>query len=453
MKVEFILIPKGLQRCSPFFCGVRHYHSVMTSLHRSISTATPVLWSNPLRASVTGLPLPDKFDGKPIGVLAIQEARARFQRFTPLLAKLFPELEHSKGQIESEVLPIPFMQEALGLPLAMGKLWLKADHSLAVAGSVKARGGFHEVLEFAEKIALKHGLISPETGYLPLSVPRARSVFEKYQIAVGSTGNLGMSIGVMAAALGFRAVVHMSSEAKEWKKRRLRLKGVEVVEHPGDYEQAVNQGRQLAQVDPLCHFVDDERSTSLFLGYSACAVHLQSQLMAQCVTVDESHPLLVYIACGVGGAPSGIAWGLHHVFGKNVHCYFAEPVQSPCFLIQMLATDENHPSVYDYGLSNRTEADGLAVPRASVLASETMHSIVAGTFTVEDSTLFKHLQLLHAAQGLRIEPSAAAGFSGPRWLQGDVLACPGATHLVWTTGGSLVPDDEYQKFLEWSQTS
>ena len=430
-----------------------HYHSQMTDLHRSISNAIPVLWSNPLRAGVAEQPLPETFEGKPIGMLAIQAAQARFQRFAPLLAKLFPELNPSDGQIESELLQIPAMQEALGLPIEKGKLWLKADHSLAVAGSVKARGCFHEVLEFTEKIALQHELISSESGYLHLNQPRARDIFRKYQIAVGSTGNLGMSIGVMAAALGFQAVVHMSSEAKEWKKERLRLKGVEVVEHPGDYEQAVSQGRQLAQADPLCHFVDDERSTSLFLGYSACAFHLKSQLMAQSVAVDGAHPLVVYIPCGVGGAPSGIAWGLHQVFGSHVHCYFAESVQSPCFLIQMLATDGNHPSVYEYGLSNRTEADGLAVPRASALATETMQSIVAGAFTVEDSTLFTHLKLLLSTQGLRIEPSAAAGFSGIQWLQDNVLACPGATHLVWTTGGSLVPDSEYQKFLEWSQTS
>jgi D-serine dehydratase len=425
----------------------------MTDLHRSISSATPVLWSNLLRASVTGHRLPDIFDGKSIGMLAIQETQARFHRFAPLLAKLFPELEHSNGQIESDLLPIAGMQAALGLPLDQGKLWLKADHSLAVAGSIKARGGFHEVLEFAENIALQRGLIRPDGDYLALSLPSVRDIFAKYQIAVGSTGNLGMSIGVMAATLGFRAVVHMSSEAKEWKKERLRRRGVEVVEHRGDYEQAVNQGRQLSQADPNCHFVDDERSTSLFLGYSACAFHLQSQLEAQGVTVDAEHPLLVYIPCGVGGAPAGIAWGLHHVFENNVHCYFAEPVQSPCFLIQMLADVGSHPSVYDFGLNNQTEADGLAVPRASLLAAETMKSIVAGSFTVQDSTLFEHLRLLRETEGLQIEPSAAAGFSGPQWLQDNFLACPGAIHLVWTTGGSLVPDEEYQKFLQWPQAS
>ena len=424
----------------------------MSDLHLSIAAAKPVFWTNPFRNRENAHVVPAHFDGKPIGMMAIREAHARFKRFAPLLSELFPELKATQGKIESELIPLAAMQQAMDLPTKMGRLWLKADQNLPVAGSVKARGGFHEVLEIAERIALHQGLINIGDDYRVLGQPKATNTFSSFQFAVGSTGNLGMGIGVMAAALGFRAVVHMSKEAKVWKKERLRNQGVEVIEHSGDYEKAVSLGRSLANADPLCHFVDDERSTSLFLGYSASAFHLHEQLRNRGILVNDAHPLIVYIPCGVGGAPSGIAWGLHHVFGKkNVHCYFAEPVQSPCFLIQMLSDAKSHPSVYDYGLNNCTEADGLAVPRASVLATETMRSIVAGVFTVDDSSLFRHLQLLQTAHALKIEPSAAAGFAGLPWIKDDVLACPGATHIAWATGGSLVPGHEYRKYLEWTQ--
>jgi len=380
----------------------------------------------------------------------MQAAQARFTRFAPLLAQLFPELAATQGRIESALLPVPAMQKALGVPLAHGRLWVKADHSLPVAGSIKARGGFHEVLELTERLALQHGLLPAGADYRTLASPAARAMLGQHQAAVGSTGNLGMAIGVLAAALGFRAVVHMSVDAKAWKKERLRSNGVEVVEHAGDYEQAVATGRQRAQADSLCHFVDDERSLSLFLGYSAAALHLRDQLAAQGVAVDAEHPLLVYLPCGVGGAPSGIAWGLHQLFGEHVHCFFAEPVQSPCFLAQMLAPAGSHPSVYDHGLSNRTEADGLAVPRASLLASTIMRPLLAGIFTVQDQTLFEHLALAHATEGLRLEPSAAAGFSGPLEIAAGApaLACPGANHVVWSTGGLLVPETQFLGFLQ-----
>ena len=411
-----------------------------------LRSATPQLWLNPRRVGHAATHT--KVDGISLGPADMQAAQDRFTRFAPLLADLFPELEASYGQIESALTPVPHMQRALGLLPEHGRLWVKADHSLPIAGSIKARGGFHEVLEWAEQLAMQHGLLPAGADYRSLAQPAAHALFARHLVAVGSTGNLGMAIGVMAAALGFRAVVHMSMDAKEWKKDRLRQHGVQVVEHTGDYEQAVAQGRQLAAADPLCHFVDDERSLSLFVGYSAAALHMRHQLQTQGAVVDAEHPLLVYIPCGVGGAPSGIAWGLHQLFGEHVYCFFAEPVQSPCFLVQMLAQPGSHPSVYDFGLTNQTQADGLAIPRASLLAAQAMHELLAGVFTVQDHTLFEHLRMLHASEGMRIEPSAAAGFSGPLHLRTNALACAGANHVVWTTGGLLVPEVEYQRFLQ-----
>lgn len=119
--------------------------------------------------------------------------------------------------------------------------------------------------------------------------------------------------------------------------------------------------------------------------------------------------------------------------------------------------------MYALGLNNQTEADGLAVPRASELAADVVRGFLGGVFTVTDETLFRHLHLLHESEGLNIEPSAAAGFSGPRallkssagqdYLQRQNLLphLPNATHIVWTTGGLFVPDEEYAKFLARGQ--
>ncbi len=423
-----------------------------------LRAARPLLWTNPDRAAAAAR-TPGE-GAAPVGAADTEAAIARFARWRPALRLLFPELRDSGGAIESPLLPVPALQAALGLPPEHGRLWVKADHGLPVAGSIKARGGIHEVLEFAEGLALRHGLLpDPDADRAVLAGPDARALFAGHQVAVGSTGNLGLAIGVMASALGFRAVVHMSADAKAWKKDRLRRRGVEVVEHAGDYEQAVAAGRRQAAADPRCHFVDDESSRSLFAGYSASARHLQAQLADQGVAVDAAHPLFVYLPCGVGGAPGGIAFGLAQAFGPHAHCFFAEPTQSPCFLVEMMARDGSHPSVYDAGLTNRTEADGLAVPRASAMVAELMRPVLAGVFTVEDDTLFRHLHTAMEAEGLRIEPSAAAGFDGPgrvcRSAAGrDYLArhrlqarLPHATHLVWTTGGLFVPDEEYARFL------
>ncbi len=412
----------------------------------------PLLWLNPAQQ-----PAAQALAALPLGVVDIQDAEQRLGRFAPLLQRLFPELEASAGLIESPLVAVPSLQRQFRLSAEQGRLYLKADHLLPVAGSIKARGGIYEVLVFAEKLALREGILRPADTYTSLADPQARQLFQRYTVAVGSTGNLGLSIGVMAAALGFRAVVHMAADAKAWKKQRLREQGVEVVEHSGDYSQAVSAGRAQAAQAPHSYFVDDENSQTLFLGYSVAALRLTPQLAQANLLVDAEHPLFVYLPCGVGGAPGGITFGLKQIFGDHVHCFFAEPVASPCMLVQMLAGAET-TSVYEVGLDNRTDADGLAVATASRLAARFMPALLAGIFTMTDDDLFRNLYWLAQTEQMKIEPSAAAGFPGPglvlnspagqRYIQERQLASvmKNATHLLWTTGGLLLPDAEHERF-------
>jgi D-serine dehydratase len=426
----------------------------LDEIDRTLSAKMPCLWLNPARQ-----PAADALHAMPIGFDAIEAAEARWHRFAPLLLKLFPETAASAGLVESSLIPVPHLQRAMMNTTTAGKWFIKGDHALPIAGSIKARGGIHEVLEFAERIALEHGLIDMAGDYAVLAEPPARQVFARYTVAVGSTGNLGLSIGVIASALGFRAQVHMSADAKQWKKERLRQRGVEVVEHAGDYGEAVEAGRRAAQGDTFSYFVDDERSLSLFLGYSVAALRLRQQLHQAGIAVGRDTPLFVYLPCGVGGAPSGISFGLKHVFGDDVHCFFAEPTASPCVLAQMSHPERPGITVYDLGLDNRTDADGLAVAKASELAVQMMTPLLSGIFTVDDDSLYRQLALLHDSEGMRIEPSAAAGIGGPgmllnteagrHYLQQNNLEhrMAQAVHLLWTTGGLFVPDEEYQRFL------
>lgn len=98
----------------------------------------------------------------------IDEAEERLNRFAPFIAEYFPETRAQGGIIESVLTPIPKMQEYINekyQSALMGKLLLKQDSHLAIAGSIKARGGIYEVLKHTEDLALKYGLLSLQDSY------------------------------------------------------------------------------------------------------------------------------------------------------------------------------------------------------------------------------------------------------------------------------------------------
>ena len=413
-----------------------------------------VFWLNPLYknnyfSEAGGLTMDD-----------ILDAERRLQRFAQYISQAFPETAESKGIIESPLKEISEMKKSLEKESQItisGQLLLKCDSHLPISGSIKARGGIYEVLKHAEDLAIKEGMLSIDDDYSILMQERFKDFFSQYKIAVGSTGNLGLSIGIISAALGFKVYVHMSADARQWKKDLLRKKGVTVIEYESDYSKAVEEGRKQSEKDPNSYFVDDENSKNLFLGYGVAALRLQKQLTEMNIKVDENHPLFVYLPCGVGGGPGGVAFGLKLLFGPNVHCFFAEPTHSPCMLLGMVTGLHNKVSVQDFGIDNITKADGLAVGRASGFVGRVMEDMLSGIFTVEDEKLYKLIPMLMNTENIYVEPSAAAGFPGilnicstDKGLEYQSTMeltdkMNNSTHIVWATGGSMVPVSERYK--------
>ena len=391
----------------------------------------------------------------------IKDSEDRFIRFAPYIKEVFKDTNENKGIIESQLLEIKNTKdivEKLTNSTLLGKLYVKCDNELPISGSIKARGGIYEVLKYAETLAINNKILNKEDDYSILNSEQFKKFYSKYKIIVASTGNLGLSIGIIGSKLGFQVEVHMSKDAKEWKKEKLRSLGVKVIEHEQDYSNAVECARNICKEEKNSYFVDDENSKELFLGYSVAALRLKKQLLEKEIIVDEEHPLFVYLPCGVGGAPGGITFGLKTLFKDNVHCFFVEPTHSPAMLLSLITGKGDNISVQDFGIDNITEADGLAVGKASGFVSSFLKNDISGCYTVEDEKLYRLLYIAKNEENLKLEPSALAGFLGPfnlmksqsgqKYIEKNNLKnkINNGTHIIWATGGNMVPTEIFNEY-------
>ena len=135
---------------------------------KKIAEKQEIVWINPkemdYREYEKNLPVSDE---------ELKDAEERLKRFAPFIKKSFPETAETDGIIESPLEPIFAMQKELEKKYETeipGKLYLKMDSHLPVAGSIKARGGVYEILKHAEDLAIEAGMLSVTVTPFDLSI-------------------------------------------------------------------------------------------------------------------------------------------------------------------------------------------------------------------------------------------------------------------------------------------
>lgn len=112
-------------------------------------------------------------------------------------------------------------------------------------------------------------------------------------------------------------------------------------------------------------------------------------------------------------------------------------------------------SVGDIGIDGKTAADGLAVGRPSRLVGSIMETLLDGCYTIKDEKLYPFLAQLADNEDIFIEPSACASFEGPAMVSSAEAyliknnlkdKMENATHILWATGGNMVPKEEMQAY-------
>lgn len=344
----------------------------------------------------------------------IEDARLLLKRFRPLIKEALSAF--SDGKVESEFLKSEVLAKETG-----SEIYFKADFMIEPVRSVKARGALYEIIKHIDDI-LKDRRIYEEKE--KINAAYIREILRDYTVEVSSTGNLGIAVGLIARAFNFKVEVHMSKEAKRWKKDKLREAGVTVREYDGDYGKAVEEGRKHSSLSEKSYFVDDERSAELFLGYAQAAFETARYF-------PDDKNLRVFLPCGVGGAPTGIAFGLREIYGDDIEIYFVEPVNYPSMLLSTV-NDDPDISIRDIGINEDTLADGLACPKSSPLLRDMAANIVNGFFTVSEENIKKYKKEMLEKENLNVEYSSALSLGPMR-----MIASSDKKNIMWLTGGNV----------------
>ena len=81
-----------------------------------------------------------------------------------------------------------------------------------------------------------------------------------------------------------------------------------------------------------------------------------------------------------------------------------------------------------------------------------MEPFISGCYTISDERMYRLLAMLADAEKIYLEPSALAGMHGPVLLQeAEAFQCfpaENATHIVWATGGSMVPPETMKQYYQ-----
>jgi threonine dehydratase len=237
-------------------------------------------------------------------------------------------------------------------------------------------------------------------------------------VVAASTGNHGLAVAAVAAALRLPCRVFVPAAAAPAKLARLRAAaGVEVVEVEGDPLLAELAARESAAGAPGTLLVAPYNDANVVLGQATLGLELLEQL--------ESAPDALFAAVGGGGLISGIALAVR---ARWPHCRIVGclPAASPAMAAAVGA------------------GKVVAVPMAPTLSDATAGGIEDGAITVaicgalvDEFVLLREEEIAAAMRVALLEHSLAIEGASAVALAASLREHSGGRHLVVLGGGNV----------------
>jgi threonine dehydratase len=247
---------------------------------------------------------------------------------------------------------------------ALPGVLLKAEH-LQRGGSFKARG--------ATNAMLTH---------------RAQ------RVVTGSSGNHGMAVATLGAALGARVTVVMARAASPAKADVIRGLGAEVVRVDGGNAERDRHARDLAR-DTGATFVPSADDESVVAGQGTVAL----EVFADAPDLDA-----IYVPTGGGGLLAGTCLAATGP-NRRVRVIGVEPATARRYAASL---DAGHPVEL---APPDTIADGLRAQRPGEVPYPIVRDRVDDLVGVTDEVIGEAMRLLHG-HGVAAEPSGCVALAG-----------------------------------------
>ncbi|MFA7665769.1 MAG: diaminopropionate ammonia-lyase [Burkholderiaceae bacterium] len=322
-------------------------------------------------------------------------------------AEAFNEISSWPGYAPTPLAALPALAAALGIT----QLHYKDERTRFGLHSFKALGGAYAVANvLRRKIAAAHGLAPEAVGSADLLSGEHAGLIAAQTVCCATDGNHGRSVAWGAQLFGCRCVIFVHPTVSQGRRDAIARYGAEVVEVPGNYDDAVRHAAQQAARQGWTVVSDTsypgyrEIPSDVTHGYGVMAAEIAQQLPG------GKPPTHVFVQAGVGALAASICadfwirWG-----AERPRFVIVEPLVADC-IYRSLASGER--SVVTGSLD--TVMAGLACGEVSELAWEILREGADAAIAVDDRYALAGMRRF--AEPLGDDPAIVAGETGASGL-------------------------------------
>lgn len=339
----------------------------------------------------------------------------------------------------------------LAAKLGLGGIWVKDESSRLDLQSFKVLGGSYAIYRLIQR---RLGVGDQEIPFADLTSGAVHQKLGDITFAAATDGNHGRGIAWSAKQMGFKSVIYVHKLTSKARIQAIERNGARVMVVNGNYDDAVRQVFQDAQLNDWEVVSDtswegyEDIPTWVMQGYTTMLSEAQEQLAAQGLL----RPTHIFVQAGVGSLAAAATGFYANLFGADRPKFLVvEPTKAAC-LYRSVQSQDGKPQTIQGDLD--TIMAGLACGEPNPIAWNIL-SEVADYFAVCPDYVAAMAMRVYGVP-LKGDPVVISGesgavtlgalmyimqYDGARGLRDALHLGPESQVLLINSEGNTSPDD------------